>query len=184
MRVVLTVAAAAALWATALAADYGFRVREARLLRQSDAYTLTAEIDYRFSPPVIDALNHGLPVVLTVTTRIRQPHDWLWDTTRWRRTLNFRIQYYPLAKVYRVIDETNRFQRSFAELSAALRALGDLQDIALPVAEEWRLTGSEHYAEVAVDLNIERLPWALRVPAYFSPQWRLHAPKYRWQLND
>ncbi len=165
------------------AEDYGFEVRQARLLRHSDAFALTARIDYRFSPAVIDALEAGVPLTLTVKTRIRQPRFWWWDSIAWRRDLDFRIQYYPLAKVYRVIDESNDFQRSFAQLNAALEALGDLQQIALPVAENWRPPRSS-YAEVMAKLNLERLPWALRVPAYFSREWRLRSPPYRWPLSD
>ncbi len=171
------------MWALLAAADYGFEVRQARLLRHSDAFALTATIDYRFSPAMIDALESGVPLTLTVKTRIRQPRFWWWDSIVWRRDLDFRIQYYPLAKVYRVIDESNDFQRSFTQLSAALEALGELQQIALPVAENWRPPGSS-YAEVIAKLNLERLPWALRVPAYFSPEWRLRSPPYRWLLSD
>lgn len=172
-----------ALWALlAAAVEYGFTVRQARLIRHSDAFALTAAIDYRFSPAVIDALQAGIPLTLTVKTRIRKPH-WWWDKIVWRRDLDFRIQYYPLAKVYRVIDESNDFQRSFSHLQAALAALGELQRIALPVAEEWQ-PDPDCYAEVIVKLNLERLPWALRVPAYFSPAWRLISPPYRWSLSD
>ncbi|GAB6066709.1 hypothetical protein JCM13664_00270 [Methylothermus subterraneus] len=177
------VAALLAVWAAHLAArDEGFTVLYARLLRHSDAFALTAKIAYRFSPAVIEALESGIPLTLTVKTRIRRPR-WGWDATVWRRDLDFRIQYYPLAKVYRVIDESNDFQRSFAQLDAALEALGDLKQVALPVAEDWR-PARDCYAEVWVKLNLERLPWALRVLAYFSPAWRLRSSPYRWRLVD
>lgn len=180
----VTAATVLAMWTLLLtASDYGFAVRYARLMRQSDAFTLTAKIDYRFSSAMVEALESGVPLTLTVKTRIRRPRFWWLDAVVWRRDLDFRIQYYPLAKVYRVIDESNDFQRSFARLDVALEALGDLQQIALPVAEDWH-PDPGCYAEVMTKLNLERLPWALRVPAYFSPQWRLRSPPFRWPLSD
>ncbi len=167
---------------TALAGDYGFRVERADLVRRGDMLALSAAIHYRFSSTLVRALRHGVPLTLTVEVRILRPRRGLWDERLWRRRLNFRIQYYPLARVYRVIDETNHSQRSFPRLDAALTALGRLQEIALPVPEGWRLP-ARAYAEVSVGLNIERLPWALRPLAYFSPAWRLISEPYRWPLT-
>jgi len=169
-------------WLLAAAED-AFVVRYARLLRQSDAFALTAKIDYRFNPTVIEALEAGVPLTLTVKTRIRRPRWGWWDATVWRRDLDFRVQYYPLAKVYRVVDESSNFHRSFAQLEAALSALGDLQQVILPVAEDWQ-PGPGCYAEVVAKLNLERLPWALRVLAYFSSSWRLRSSPYRWPLSE
>lgn len=162
--------------------EYGFRVRHASLSFQQDAIALIAGITYRFSDTLIEALQHGVPLTLTVTTSIRQPRHWLWDDTLWRRKLNFRIQYYPLSQMYRVVDETNRFQRSFPRLETALAALGVLDEIALPVDEGWAPPRNS-YAQLRVRLNIERLPWALRPLAYFSPEWRLYSSPYRWQIS-
>ncbi|HEB78168.1 MAG TPA: DUF4390 domain-containing protein [Methylothermaceae bacterium] len=166
----------------AIAKDYGFRVKEADLVRQGDMLALSATIQYRFSPTLVEALHHGVPLTLTVKVRLLQPRRGLWDERLWQRRLNFRIQYYPLAQVYRVVDETNRSQRSFPRLDAALAALGELQEIALPVPENWQLP-ERAYAEVTVQLNIERLPWALRPQAYFTPDWRLISEPYRWPFS-
>ncbi len=162
--------------------DYGFRVRHAFLAFQQDAIALTAGIDYRFSDTLVEALERGVPLTLTVTTRIRQPRRGLWDETVWRRDLDFRIQYYPLSQVYRVVDETNRFQRSFPRLDSALVALGELNEIVFTMEEGWAPPRFS-YGEVKVWLNIERLPWALRPIAYFSPDWRLSSNPYRWEIR-
>ncbi|MCX8048533.1 MAG: DUF4390 domain-containing protein [Methylohalobius sp.] len=182
MRLRVIVAGILALWASLAAADYGFTVRYARLTRYPDALALTAMIDYRFSQAMIDALEAGVPLTLTVKTRIYQPRL-VWDKLLWRHDLDFKIQYYPLAKIYRVIDESNNFQRSFAQLEAALEALGKLDGIVLPMTED-RFLSPGCYAELTVKLNLNRLPWPLRVPAYFSPKWRLRSPPYRWPLSD
>lgn len=166
----------------ATARDYGFRIEKADLVRRGDMVALSAAIHYRFSPTLVRALHHSVPLTLTVKVEILRPRRGLWDERLWQRKLNFRIQYYPLAQVYRVIDETNHFQRSFPRLDAALAALGELQEIALPVPEGWQ-PPDRAYAEVTVRLNIERLPWALRPQAYFSPAWRLISEPYRWPLT-
>ncbi len=172
------------LWSlTAIGGDYGFQVRYASLVFQQDAVALTSGIDYRFSNTLVEALDNGVPLTLTVTTRIRQPRRGLWDETVWRRDLDFQIQYYPLSQVYRVVDETNRFQRSFPRLESALVALGELNEIAFSIEEGWT-PPRPSYGEVEVWLNIERLPWALRPIAYFSPEWRLHSNPYRWWISQ
>lgn len=171
------------LWTLSVTAagDYGFRIRQASLAREGDLTLLSAAIDYRFSPTLIDALRHGVPLVLTVDACIHRPRRGLWDETLWCRALDFRLQYYPLAQVYRVVDETHRFQRSFPRLDAALAALGRLEGIALPPPPpQFPRRG---YASVRVRLNIERLPWALRPLAYFSPDWFLRSERYRWPLS-
>ncbi len=165
-----------------IAENYGFRVQHASLSFQKDAIALIASIDYRFSDTLVEALQHGVPLTLTVATSIRQPRRGLWDETLWRRDLDFRIQYYPLSQVYRVVDETNRFQRSFPRLESALVALGDLSEIAFPIQDGWNPPRFS-YGQLKVRLNIERLPWALRPVAYFSPQWHLYSHPYRWQIS-
>ena len=162
--------------------DYGFRVSHASLAREGEVLVLNAAIDYRFSPTLVEALRHGVPLVLSVDTCLRRPRRALWDETLWCRTLDFRLQYYPLARVYRVVDETHRFQRSFPRLDAALAALGRLEAIALPPPAPPRLP-RQGYVTVQVRLNIERLPWALRPRAWFSPDWRLRSERYRWPLS-
>ncbi len=168
----------------AIGADFGFRVLQARLTQQSDALALSANIDYRFSPAAVDALRHGVPLTVAVTARILQPRHWFWDEVLWCKRLDFRLQYYPLAQSYQVVDEGNRVQRSFVTLKAALEALGVLQEVPLKAPRRKLTPKDEVYVSLGVKLDIEKLPWALRPLAYLSPQWRLASSEYQWPLFD
>lgn len=169
---------------SAIPDDFGFKVLQARLMQQSDTLALSANIDYRFSPAAVDALRHGVPLTVAVTARILQPRHWFWDEVLWQKRLNFRLQYYPLAQTYQVVDEVNRVQRSFVTLETALEALGVLQEVPLKAPRRKLTQKDEVYASVGVKLDIEKLPWALRPLAYLSSQWRLASPEYQWPLFD
>ncbi|HHJ39374.1 MAG: hypothetical protein AXA67_05250 [Methylothermaceae bacteria B42] len=169
---------------SAIPADFGFKVLQARLTQQSDALALSASIDYRFSPVAVEALRHGIPLTVAVTARILQPRHWFWDEVLWQKRLHFRLQYYPLAQSYQVVDEGHRIQRSFGTLEAALDALGVLQEVPLKAPRRKLTPKDEVYASLGVKLAIEKLPWALRPLAYLSPQWRLESSEYQWPLFD
>lgn len=162
-------------------ADDGFRVLNAELVPVDEQYVLNAEVDYHFSEPVGDALQHGVPLTLVLHLRIERPRDYWPDATVLDETRCLRIRYHPLDKSFQLFRDNSEVPQTFASLATLLDVIGIVRGWrVLPVA---RLeAGREYQARFAVDLDIEALPLPLRPVAYASPGWYLGSPWFRWRV--
>lgn len=169
-------------WPTpAATADYGFAIARAELKPggAGEGLRLDADIDYRFSGPVIDALRNGVSLTLVLRLKIKQERGWWWDATVLDEKHAFRVRYHALSKLYQIIEENSATPRNFVNLNALLEALGAVR--ALPVAGDLPQASGERYrASLAVGLDIEALPLPLRPVAYVTPAWYLQSPVYKW----
>lgn len=164
-------------------AEYGFRVLWAELVPAGETYVLNANVDYRFSEPVTEALENGVPLTLTLRFKIRRDRGWWLDETLFSERRSFIVRYHPLAKSYQILSETSGLPQNYASLSALLNALGEIRGWrALPVgsfdADE------RYYGALAVGLDLEALPLPLRPVAYVSPSWYLSSSWYEWPVAD
>lgn len=171
---------------TALAAwgaDYGFVIERAELIPQGESYILNADVDYQFSEPAIDALEHGVPLTLKVRFKVLRHRDYWLDETILSETRRFLIRYHPLAKSFQISHEASGIPQSFASFSAMLDALGEIRGWrTLPVGS--LEPGKEYWASLSVSLDIEALPLPLRPVAYVSPSWYLSSPSFRWRIAE
>ncbi|BBL76521.1 DUF4390 domain-containing protein [Methylomagnum ishizawai] len=164
------------------AAEYGFRILDAQLVPIADQYALNADIDYRFSAPAIDALEHGVPLTVVIQFKIQRHRDYWLDETLLSESRRFFIHYHPLAKTYQIANESSGATRDFASLRASLDALGEIRGWrALPKAAF--APGREYWVGLAAKLDIEALPLPLRPLAYVSPGWYLGSPWFRWRVS-
>jgi hypothetical protein len=151
-------------------------IRAARVAGVPDAPTLELGLDCRLSGPMQDALDHGIP--LTLTIRI--------DAARWRflpsaarSEQHIELRYFPLSRRYQLRDlDATADVRSFATPGYLLAGLNSLR-LPLPTA----FAALPRDASLHIDAGIEpaALPGALRLPALFEPAWQLSATEYTWQ---
>lgn len=170
------------LWTNPVSAESdGFRVMRAELVQRDDAWLLNADIDYRFSDTVIDALRNGVALTLELRLIVLRDRSWLWDETLLDRRRRFQIRYHSLAKLFQLNPEEGDTPRNFSSLHALLENLGALRG--LVVAPAARLPADARFrAKLMVKLDIEALPLPLRPVAYLTPAWRLDSPWYRWSF--
>ena len=165
-----------------VAAEYGFQVKSAELVREQDDYVLNADIDYRFSERAIEGLKHGVPLTLVVTVKVYRSRALIWDERVVSVRLLYRIRYHALAKVYQVLNDSSGVQRNFVTLSDAVDALGRIRGMSIIKAE--RINPDDQYeVSIKADLDIEALPLPLRPVAYVTPQWYLGSSWYTWPLE-
>ncbi len=146
------------------------------------AYVLDAEIDYKPSETIMEALEHGVPLTFEVHIEIRRKNAWLLEQDILDRRLKYVLRYHALASMYELfVPERVRPQR-FATREAALNALGELQGVSL-VPQANLEKGESYRLRMAVELDIESLPVPLRPRAYLSSQWSLSSEKKSWPLN-
>lgn len=162
---------------------HGFEIRRAEFVMVGNDFFLNADIDFRFTEPVIEALENGVPLTLVLRVKIKRVRNWWYDETVFGEKRRLRIRYHPLARSYQLIYEGFGEPRNFASLNAMLDAMGEIRGWQLmPVTN---IEDDESYrAELSVNLDIEALPLPLRPVAYVSPSWSLGSPKYEWTFKN
>ncbi len=165
------------------AADYGIEVERAEVVKRQQNYVLNADINYRFSPKALDALQNGVPLTVTVRVKLYRYRKYVWNKTIVSRRIRFRLSYHALPRRFRVVSESLGQQQNFAELGNALVAMGQIRDVPLLSAAE--ISAEDSYiAQMKVSLDIEALPLPLRSVAYVIPQWYISSGWYKWRLEE
>jgi len=147
-----------------------------------DTYLMNAEIEYRFSEDVLEALQNGVPITLEMHVQIRRDGAWVWTKDLLDFRSRYQIRYHALASVYQVLDLQSGSQQNFATQRSALDALGSIVD--LPLVSRAKLESGETYLlAVRAKLDTESLPLPLRPVAYVTPSWRLNSEWSKWQIQ-
>jgi len=167
--------------ATVATANQDFRVLTARPRLLDDTWVLDARIDYAFSPPVLEALDHGVPLTLLVQIQVRRQGAWVWEDSLADLRLRYRIRYQPLSATYVVVRLPSDSGRVYLTRETAIAALGDLEN--LPLLERQRLDPDARYeVHLRALLDIEELPLPLRPTAYLHPSWKQASEWTKWPL--
>lgn len=174
----ISIAACAIAGCGALAEQHpgALAIRSARLTGATDAPMLELGLDCRLSGPMQDALDHGIPLTLTIRV----------DAGRWRflpstavSEQHIELRYFPLSRRYQLRDlDASADVRSFATPGYLLAGLNSLR---LPLPAAFAALPREASAHIEAGLETAALPGALRLPALFEPAWQLTATEYTWQ---
>jgi hypothetical protein len=171
-----------ALAADALARASGFSVKQAQTREQAGQIFMSAKIDVNFSEPVLEALDHGVPLTLVFHVQVRRTKAWMWEDSLIDEQWRYAIRYRPLSERYEVYRLPSSEGRDFVTRDAAIRALGELGE--QPLIGLDRLEPDADYElQIKVFLDIEELPLPLRPMAYLTPSWKLSSGWMKWPLN-
>jgi hypothetical protein len=147
-------------------------------LRQG-VYLLDARIAYRFPHAPLDALANGVPLIIELDLEVWRSRNWMFDEPVARLQQRFQLEYHALSRQYLVTNLNSGDLKSFRTLTAAIDALGRINDF--PLLDASLLTpGFPYYGRLRAGLDIESLPVPLRVYAYTSRDWWLTSAWYRW----
>ena len=141
---------------------------------------LTAHLQWQPSEAVLDALDHGIVLDFVVDLRAYGPAHLGWRSTLARAERHIELRYFPLSRRYQLRDLDRGDTRSYAARSLLLAALEDLR---LELPEPWQRSAASGFA-LRVELDRDRLPGALRLPALLRPDWRLSSGDYQWQPSS
>lgn len=155
-------------------------IESAELILQDKTYFLNAQIHYRLSDEAIDALHNGISLTFNVDLSITESRKWLWEKYHHQLSFPYQLKYHTLAKTYLISNSTNKTHHNFSSLSAALNALGTLNDIPVHALK------TNHNLDISASLNayldIEALPLPMRPLAYITSGWYLHSNTFQWPL--
>ncbi len=164
------------------AEDYGIHIRQTQLLRRGEATVLNADVDYRFNPTAIAALNQGIPLTLDLELTVSRERPYWLDETILREQRRIQLRYHPLAKSFQIADLDSGAVQSFTSLAAVMDTLSRIRGWTIHGAEKLEADQS-YWARLRLHLDIESLPLPLRAEAYASPDWRLATPPLEWRLD-
>jgi len=149
---------------------------------KDNVYLLDANIDYRLSPDVLEALNNGVPITLQVDIEIQRKRNWWLDDDVATLQQRYQLQYHALSHQYLLSNINSGAFYSFHTLDSALNALGSLHGFPL-LDKQLVKPGEEYEVLLHAKLDIEALPSPLRPLAYITPAWRLNSDWYTWSLT-
>jgi len=158
-----------------------FVVLSASVKQVQRVYQLDTRVDYQFSQEVLEALDSGVPLTLSLHIEVVRERRYLWDEVIAQLEQRFQLQYHALTKQYLVRNLNADTQANYLTLTAALTALGNISG--LPMLDTTLVEAGENYrVRLRARLDIEELPAPLRPVAYISPKWRLASEWYTWPL--
>lgn len=128
-----------------------------------DTRMLEANLDIKLSAIALDALDHGIPIVLEFDIRPDQGRP---QPVRWQ------LSYLPLMRRYQLLieDSQPRFFSSRVQLLAALDRFRVQLNSDVAVSGELRLR-----------IDPAALPAPMRLPALLEPGWRIKVEAALWQ---
>jgi len=159
-----------------------FSVLDAKTYLSDDVYYVDADIDYTLSEEAIKALHSGVKLTLRLTIDIEKD-GWLdWRITRLKQ--RYTLHYSTLSEQYTVkYLNLEGVEKIFPNLESALKTLGTVRK--LPLIDKSLVKSDETYwVRLRNYLDIEALPTALRLVAYFSGEWRLSADWFKCSLQQ
>jgi hypothetical protein len=160
----------------------GFVVNRAEAELENGIYYLHANADYNFSKDVLEAIMHGVPIVMVLEFELFKERPYLWDEDQASLKQRFQLQYHALSEQYIVSNLNSGDQYTAMTLHSSLYSLRDIKH--LPIIDKKLLLPDEkYYARVRVRLSISNLPVPLKMVAYFSRSWWLLSDWYQWQIQ-
>lgn len=166
----------------ASATVYAFVIDEANARLEDGVIRVDADIDFRFSPEAMEALDNGVPLTVVVEAKVEAEGSWFWQGALSSRELKYEVRYHPLAGLFSVVDLETGIQERFATRQAATTMLGTLRNIEV-IDEENLKPGASYRMAIRAYLDIESLPLPLRPLAYITPGWYLSTGWSRWLLR-
>jgi len=161
------------------AAAAGAELRAPTIVQNEEAVVLTGNFSLTLTPALIDAVNHGIPLVFQMEAELKRARWYLIDEIVYRARVDRRLTYNALVRNYRVSDATGG--RNFMKLEDAVAY------IARPA--EWRLppeqakTGDPIEVAIRFRLDPTFLPKPFQVVSFGDRDWRLDSDWRSYRLT-
>lgn len=147
----------------------GAEVHAPALTQNSEAVILTGSFGLSLSPALVDAVNHGIPLVFQMEVELKRAR-WYWtDEILYRARINRRLTFNTLVRNYRVTEGSTG--SNFLNLEDAVAY------IARPV--EWRLPAGQARTGETIDVALRFrldpafLPKPFQVVSIGDRDWRI-----------
>jgi len=159
-----------------------FTIRSVETSLIDKVYTLSAQIEYRFSDVAIEALQNGVPLLVLLDIKVERERNWWLDKNIAELQQGYLLLYHALTEKYIVNNLNSGAQENYDSLDSAVSALGQLDS--LPILDANLANKDKRFiVHLHTYLDLEALPAPMRPLAYISSQWRLESDWYEWPLQ-
>ena len=108
-------------------------LNDARAELEDNVYYLHAEVDYRFSEDVLEAIHNGVPMVVVLDVELYRDRSYVWDEEVASLEQRYELQYHALSEQYLVSNLNSGEAHTSLTLHSALYGLRDVDR--LPVID-------------------------------------------------
>lgn len=147
----------------------GAEVRSAGIIQTDEGVVLNGSFSLTLTPALIDAVNHGIPLVFQMEAELKRSR-WYWmDEIVYRARVDRRLTYNVLVRNYRVTDGVTG--RNFVNLNDAIAYIAR--------SAEWRLPSEQakigDVLDVAMRFRLDPafLPKPFQVVSFGDRDWRI-----------
>ncbi len=156
--------------------EHGFTIFNVGLQQEYRRLHVSVSQDLRFSREAVDALQHGVPLTLSMDMELRESSTLtlLADDSKL-----FEIRYLPLSQHYQLIALDSGESRTFPRLRHAVSQLASLK----LAFETGPLAPGEYEFRTRMRLVHSSLPAPMHLPALMSAQWQHDSEWSTWPFE-
>lgn len=170
-----------ALWAAPADAQE-ITVSSAATRLQENVYRLDADLSYEFSPPIVDALNSGVVLTISLDIEVFHERDLIWDDVVASLEQQYQLQYHALTEQYLLRNLNSGAENIYPTLDAALFSMGRVRE--LPLIDAQLVEDNAAYqVRIRAHLDSGSLPVPLQLRTYVSRDWQLSTDWFTWPLQ-
>jgi len=155
--------------------DFGFSIERIEASASPDALNVVIHQQLTLSTEAKDALDHGVPLVIRTELELRLAG------TRGnisQASREFEIRYLPLSNRYQLITRQPSSVHTYPRLRHVLAELGSVSFTLTPGL----LPPGDYQLRARSLLDKQNMPPPMRLPAWFSAQWKLDSGWKSWPL--
>lgn len=165
---------------SALAADQGIAVTEARLELAEDGWQLSADFDIQFTPTLQEAIVRGVPLYFLYEFEVRSPRWYWFDKKNVTATRERRVSYTPLTQQFRI--SVGNYSSNVSSFDDVKRQLSTLRGWAVTGKDSLK-AGEKYEVMVRLKLDTAQLPKPFQLSAFASREWNLASDWHRWMVT-
>ncbi len=163
--------------------DANFKVLRVESRIEQGVIYMDARLDLHFSAVAIEALEHGVSLIILLEMDIKRGRKYLWSKNIASIEQRYRLKYHALSDRYLITNINTGINQAYSSLEDARINLGQIDNF--PLLDQGLLQPGEDYqGQLVVSLEIEALPAPLRLIAYLSTDWRLSSAPFEWPLQS
>lgn len=163
------------------AAHADFKITELNARLQDGALVLNGNMQLELSRKVEEAVSKGIELPLLVEARLYRKRAFWWDERVDVWVLRRNLRYHALSGQY-VVGMGTTYE-SFHSPADALKQLGTLTDLRLPLSDPEMATDTDFVLRLRTHIDIEALPAPLRPVAYTTLSWHLNSGWTSWTVS-
>lgn len=157
--------------------DFGFSIKHIEASTGPDAISAVIYQQLVLSDEAKDALNHGVPLAIHTELELQLAGS---RGTISQASREFEIRYLPLSNRYQLVTRNPASVHTYPRLRHVLAELGAVSFSLAPGP----LPAGDYQLRARSALDRQAMPPPMRLPAWFSAQWKLDSGWQTWPLKQ